>query len=573
MVMILIIMNTVIIMKYDFGGYATRNNLKCTDGRTIRQNAFKHNDGSYVPLVWQHSYNDPNNILGKAKLENRTDGVYAYCYLNDTENSNNVRELIRHGDIDSLSIHANNLIQNGGDVLHGDIKEVSLVLSGANPGAFIDDISFSHSDSDESKEAIIYSGTVLTHSILEKEEDMTITHADNNQSADNGKTVEEIYNTLNEDQVNLLYFLIDQVVNEKVQEMSQSEFEDDYMSRNVFDNNNTGVSELTHDEFSAILNDAKKIGSFKEAFLNHAETYGITGIDVLFPDAKNVESNPALLSRRMEWVGKVLNGTHHSPFSRIKSTIADITADEARALGYVKGNKKKEEIIKMLKRVTTPTTIYKKQKLDRDDIVDITDLDVVAFIKSEMRMMLDEEIARAVLIGDGRDAESQDKINEEHIRPIFKDVDMYVNRVNLESTATLEELEDAIIRSRNEYHGTGKPSFYAAPNLITSMLLMKDKDGRRLYKTLEELAATLQVSEIIEVPVMANVQTDDKSKNLMGIIVNLNDYTIGADKGGNVNMFDDFDIDYNQYKYLIESRLSGALIKPKSAIIIQKSVA
>ena len=570
-------------MKFDFSGYATKNDLKCADGRTIRHNAFKENDGHTVPLVWQHIHNDPGNVLGHAVLENRDDGVYTFCKFNETPAGQNAKLLVQHGDITSLSIYANKLVQKGQDVIHGAIREVSLVLSGANPGALIDNLSISHSDggyTDVDDEAIIYTGLPISEEELE--------HKDKEEKKDmsqNGsKTVQEVFDTLNEEQKNVVYAMLAQVTEDvehgyydEEDELEHDNLGGGYnMKRNVFDNdqNNEGGAVLNHSQIKAIFEDAQKTGSLKESMLAHAQTYGIEDIDILFPDAKTLTPTPDFISRRMGWVPGVINGTHHSPFSRIKSVHADITADEARAKGYVKASLKTEEVFGLIQRVTTPTTIYKKQKLDRDDIIDITDLDVVAWLKMEMRMMLDEELARAVLIGDGRDAGSPDKIKEEHIRPIYKDADMYAHKVTLDNEVDTDDIVEAIIRSRKHYKGSGNPVLYTTTDLLTDMLLSKDQMGRRLYSTEAELASTLRVSSIVEVEVMDGVTREDDEElvdlDLLGIIVNLKDYNMGADKGGQVSMFDDFDIDYNQYKYLIETRCSGALTKPKSAIVIER---
>jgi hypothetical protein len=572
--------------KFDFGGYATKNDIRCTDGRVIRQDAFKHDHGRVVPLVWQHGVSDPSNILGYAILENRADGVYARGVFNDGPNAANAKNLVKHGAINSLSIYANKLGQIGKDVMSGVIREVSLVLSGANPGAKIDTLSFSHGDFDEDEidEAIIYSGEniALVHSAEKKEEDMKeeIKHEDKEE------TVGDILATLNDKQKAAVGFLIEELEAEDDddEDAEHSEEETDYMKTNVFDSENLGddAHALTHNDFTAIMADAKQRGSFREAFmahmdangyeLSHAGTYGLDNIGVLFPDAKNVTQTPDWIKRDTGWVGTVLNGTRHTPFSRIRSMTADITPDEARAKGYVTGNEKTEEVFALLSRSTIPTTIYKKQKLDRDDILDITDFDVVAWLRSEMRMMLDEEIGRAVLIGDGRDVASPDKINEGNIRPIYKDAELYAHRVELVG-AKVEDNVDEIVRAHKFYKGSGSPTFFTTPENVTDLLLLKDSLGRRLYPTLNELAAALRVSRIVEVEVMENVNDGDAlaPKDLYGIIVNLQDYTIGADKGGDINSFDDFDIDYNQYKYLIETRISGALTKPKSAIILEKA--
>lgn len=552
-------------MKFDFSGYATKNDLKCADGRTIRRNAFKDNDGQTVPLVWQHMHNSPDNVLGHALLENRDDGVYAYCKLNDTPAGKNAKLLVQHGDITSLSIFANNLVQKGSDVVHGVIREVSLVLSGANPGALIDNLSIAHSDgsyTESEEEAIIYTGLEITTDEIE--------HADKNQNE--SKTVQEIFDSLTEEQKNVVYAMLAQVIEDNIEHSDEDE--DDIlehsnnkggnnMKRNVFDQdlNAEHPQTLSHDQIKAIVDDAIRYGSFRDSFLAHAEEYGIENIDFLFPDAKLVNNQPEWIKRDTSWVNAVLGGVKKTPFSRIKSIAADITADEARAKGYIKGNQKLEEVFPLLKRVTTPTTIYKKQKLDRDDIIDITDLDVVAWMKQEMRMMLDEEIARAILIGDGRQITDPDKINEENIRPIAHDVDLYSHKVNVAPNISGATLIETMIRNRKHYKGSGTPTLYTTNQILIDLLLVKDKIGRRLYNSKAELASALLVKDIVEVEVMETMP------NLLGIFVNLNDYTLGADKGGQISMFDDFDIDFNQYKYLMETRISGALTKPKSALV------
>lgn len=555
-------------MKCDFSGYATKNNIKCSDGRVIRENAFKECDGKIVPLVFQHMHNDLENVLGQARLENRKDGVYAYCSFNGGEKAKQAKELVKHGDLTSMSIFANQLIQNGSDVIHGSIKEVSLVLAGANPGATIDNVAFSHSDgsvTESDDEAVI-----SFRQELEFED--SFKHSDEGGSMSE-KTVGDVFNTLNEEQKKLVYAMISNILEDS--SMSQSLEEGDDMKFNVFENGDKSLkhAELDPDVVEDIFAYAKENGSLRESVLAHAAEYGIEDIDILFPDAKTVTPTPELISRNMDWVQKVLSGTTHTPFSRIKSTAADITADEARAKGYVKGNLKKEEIVKLLKRVTTPTTIYKKQKLDRDDIIDITDLNVVSWIKSEMRLMLDEELARAIMVGDGREVDDEDKINEENIRPIWKDDDMYAHHVSLENTVTTEDMIDAIIKAKKQYKGSGNPVLYTTTDVLTDMLLLKDKMGRRLYRNASELASELNVSSIVEVEVMEGLTREDSGStklDLIGIVVNLKDYKVGADKGGSISMFDDFDIDYNQYKYLMETRCSGALTKPKSALVIEK---
>ena len=575
-------------MKYDFSGWATRNNIKCSDGRTILRDAFKHNDGQTVPLVWNHQHNESANVLGHAVLENREEGVYAYCTFNDTEAGKNAKLLVEHGDVTALSIYANQLKQNGSNVMHGTIREVSLVLAGANPGAFIDSI-IRHGEFCED-EAVIYTG-----------ENLSLEHADQKPSDkddkagedDKGdgkvegnkeKTIKDVVDSMSEEQKNVLYALVGQALEGK--EMAQSAIEENNniedggeqeMKHNVFEGRETDKKDvLSHDAMETIFKDAKRYGSLKESFLAHADQYGIKDIEWLFPDAKNVNMPPDFIKRDDSYVQKVMRGVHHVPFSRIKSMHANITADEARAKGYIKGNIKKEEVFTLLKRTTVPTTIYKKQKLDRDDVVDITDFDVVAWLKMEMRMMLDEEIARAILVGDGRLSSDDDKINEMCIRPIAKDADLYCVKapVTVASAATEEEIAKAFIRtvikSRKEYKGSGSPTLFTTEDVLTNCLLLEDKNGRIIYDTVEKLATALRVKEIVTVEVMEGAKTTVESveKPLMALMVNLVDYYVGADKGGAVNMFDDFDIDYNQQKYLMETRCSGALVKPYSAIAV-----
>lgn len=573
-------------MKYDFSGWATKNNIKCSDGRTILKDAFKQHDGQTVPLVWNHQHNESANVLGHAVLENRDEGVYAYCTFNDTEAGKNAKLLVEHGDVTALSIYANQLKQKGSNVMHGTIREVSLVLAGANPGAFIDSV-IRHGEFCED-EAVIYTG-----------EELTLQHADDpSDKADkkdkkgddevdnNEKTIQDVFDTLNEEQKNVVYALIGQALEDK--SMAQSAIEENEnnieedggeqeMKHNVFEGRETENNDvLSHDAIETILKDAKRYGSLKESFLAHADDYGIKQIDWLFPDAKNVNMPPDFIKRDDSYVQKVMRGVHHVPFSRIKSMHADITADEARAKGYMKGKRKKEEVFTLLKRTTTPTTIYKKQKLDRDDVVDITDFDVVAWLKMEMRMMLDEEIARAILVGDGRLADSDDKINETCIRPISKDDDLYCVKapVSVAAAATEDDIAKAfiktVIKSRKEYKGSGSPTLFTTEDVITNCLLLEDKNGRVIYDTVDKLATALRVKEIVAVEVMEGAKTkvETVEKPLMAILVNLVDYYVGADKGGAVNMFDDFDIDYNQQKYLMETRCSGALVKPYSAVAV-----
>ena len=554
--------------RYDFSGWATRNDIKCSDGRTIRKNAFKDNDGQTVPLVWNHSHNDPANVLGHALLENRDQGVYAYCTFNNSELGQTAKELVEHGDVTSLSIYANKLKQNGGDVIHGAIREVSLVLAGANPGAYIDSVMTHGEESDE--EAVIFTGENISLSHAESEpqpEEKT----EEEKTLAKEKTVQDVFNELTEEQKQVVYALIGQAL----EDAQDGEDEGDYeMKQNVFDNDemNSG-NVLSHSDMMDIISDAKRYGSMKDSFLAHTQDYGIENVDFLFPDPENVNMPPTFIERDMGWVQKVMSGVHHTPFSRIKSMFADITADEARAKGYIKGNLKKEEVFTLLKRTTTPTTIYKKQKMDRDDVVDITDFDVIAWLKKEMRLMLDEEIARAILVGDGRLSSSDDKINETNVRRILTDEDLYTVKANITvaSNATGSEKAkafiDEVIRSRKDYKGSGNPTLFTTEDMVTECLLLEDSMGHKLYKSEAELATTLRVKEIVTVEVMEGVK-DKNSHDVAGIIVNLADYNVGADKGGAVNMFDDFDIDYNQQKYLIETRCSGALIKPYSAIAL-----
>ena len=571
---------------FDFSGWATRNDVKCADGRIIRKDAFKHNDGQKVPLVWNHQHNNSSEVLGHAILENREEGVYAYCKFNETESGKNAKLLVQHGDVDALSIYANGLKQQGPNVMHGNIKELSLVLAGANPGAYIESVIVHGESSDE--EAYIYTNETivlehsgcggssdekkkkkLEHSSGEPEAETKAEEMDPNKGE---KTVGQVLDTLNEEQANAVYALIGQALEEKPDD--ESDKEEDNMKHNVFDNEDNKDEVLSHSEMQAIFADVKRYGSLKDTVLAH----GINQIDYLFPEPKNLNMPPEFIKREMGWVKKVMGAVHHTPFSRIKSMFADITEDDARAKGYIKGKLKKEEVFGLLKRTTTPTTIYKKQKFDRDDLIDITEFDVVVWIKSEMRMMLDEEIARAVLVGDGRLNSSDDKINEQNIRPIWTDSDLFTIKAifNVPANADDDQRSKAFIRacvkSRKDYKGSGSPVLYTTEDVLTDLLLIEDTNGRIIYETVDKLKNALRVSDIVTVPVMEGLtrtDTDTKTLNLMGIIVNMADYNIGADKGGAVNMFDDFDIDYNQQKYLIETRCSGALIKPYSAIALE----
>lgn len=609
--------------KYDFSGWATKNDLLCADGRTIRKNAFQDNDGEIVPLVWNHEHNDPMNVLGHALLQNRENGVYAYCTCNNTAAGQNAKEFVQHGDVCALSIYANKLKQQGGNVVHGKIREVSLVLAGANPGAFIDSVMTHGEESDD--EAIIYSGENeldLSHSddkgsddetiqdvydtLTDKQKDAvaymieqvvqgetssneTVQHSadttkeDNmgaNNNAQGEPTVQEVFDTLTDDQKDVVYYLIDQAVKAESGDAGDAGYEGDgnIMKHNVFDNDYEDNSDvLSHSEMESIISDAKRYGSLKDSVMAH----GITDIDYLYPDAQTMNDSPDFIKRPDTWVQGVMNGVHHTPFSRIKSVLANITEDDARAKGYIKGNLKKEEVFSLLKRTTTPTTVYKKQKLDRDDVIDITDFDVVSWLKTEMRFMLDEELARAILVGDGRLASSDEKINEQNIRPIWKDDPLYtiVARSIQVDTDVSDDVKakafiKACITSRKKYQGSGNPSLYCSEDTLTRCLLLEDTTGRVIYDSVDKLATALRVKEIVTVPVMENCVRQDGNwtATLAGIIVNLADYNVGADKGGAVNMFDDFDIDYNAQKYLIETRCSGALIKPYSAIVIEEDV-
>lgn len=606
--------------KWDFSGYATRNDLKCGDGRTIRKDAFKDNDGQTVPLVWQHVHDNPDNVLGHAILENRNDGVYCYGYLNHTQRGEDMRELIANGDVSRLSIYANKLVQKGGDVLHGSIKEVSLVLAGANPGAFIDNISIAHSDGSYTElddEAIIYSDSELYHEEEDtkveetteetKNQNEELAHEDTESGKEdtkmpdnkaNGKTVQDVIDSMSEEQKNVLYFLVGNAL--EGGEAEHDDLGDDEMKHNVFDN--TGREQpntLSHSEIEEIFNEAVSgKASLRDTFLAH----GIVNIDYLLPEAKLLNKEPQIINDDQEWVSDVMNSVHKSPMSRLKTLAADITMDEARALGYVKGTKKAEEQFGLLKREVTPQTIYKLQKFDRDDILDITDLDVVAWVKSEMRIKLKEEIARAILVGDGRLNSDPHKIKEDKVIPIYKDVsplvgyDSQLNGHNI-SSATFafrriievpanataadkaELLIDEAVRARVDYKGSGSPKFYTGPSRLAEMLLIKDSMGRRIYDSESSLSTAMRVSSFTEVPMFDNISRTEEVDNvektfeLAGIIVNLSDYTIGMDKGGETTLFDDFDIDYNKYTYLLETRLSGMLTKPFSAIIMEFTAA
>lgn len=578
-------------MKYDFSGWATKANLLCTDGRTILPNAFKHNDGVTVPLVYQHLREGTENLLGHAVLENRPEGVYAYCSFNNSKSGQEAREAVVHGDLTALSIYANQLRQNGDLVQHGSIREVSLVIAGANPGAVIDNISFSHSSGDvlSEEDAIITTGIPLE---LYHEADNKEGSEMANENNEGGKTVGDVVNSMSEEQKNVMYYFIDLAQNGGDEEVQQQDDDDDYiahnqeghnMPRNLFANQADVQSvkakqTLSHSQEASIFAGANQFGSLKESVLAHAATYGIDNIDILFPDAQAISNTPSFIARKVEWVAGVLSGTTHRPFSRIKSMHADITGEKARALGYVTGTRKKEEVFPLLKRTTGPTTIYKKQKLDRDDLVDITTMDTVAWLKAEMRLMLDEEIARAILIGDGRDFDSEDKIKDPAgspdglgIRSILHDDPLYSIKFAIPHDATLGEIEDSIVMAQENYRGSGQPTLYMDGTNHTRLMLQRDADGKRMFKSDAELAAALRVKEIVDVPLFKGAKRG--ATPLYGILVNLVDYNVGADKGGEVSMFDDFDIDYNQYKYLMETRISGALVDPFTAVVLEFTTA
>lgn len=569
-------------MKYDFSGYATRNGIRCSDGRTIMKDAFIENDGTTVPLVWQHDHSDPSNILGHCKLENRPDGVYAFGVFNDTPAARDAKMAVRHGDINAMSIYANHVKQESGLVQHGNIREVSLVLSGANPGAFIDNVTIAHGDEVATldDEVIIFSGQEFAHAdskeeTKEKEAPMAeeTTGTKNNKSEED-MTVQDVLDTLTPIQQKVVYALIGMAAEgDSGEEVEQSE--GDYGMYNAFESNEDTeirhADEFVHEELDAVFADARRNGRLSDSVISHAQTYGIKNIDVLFPDAQAIRNTPDFYSRRTEWVNSVLNNTQHVPFSRIKSMYADITADEARARGYTldrDNNKRKiEEVFNVLKRVTTPQTVYKKQKLDRDDIIDITSFDVVAWLKQEMRIMLDEEIARAVLVGDGRPVSDESKIRTDSIRPIAFDDDVYTIKVEVADVDDVTAMIDQVTQAQENYRGSGSPTFFASPSLVAKMMTQRDQLKHRLYSTRNDLASELSVSNIVDVPILDTAKSTD-GKPVLGIIGNLKDYTIGADRGGNVSMFDDFDIDFNQQKYLMETRCSGAITLPKSFIAI-----
>lgn len=591
-------------VKCDFSGYATKNDVRCSDNKVIRHGAFAAYDGKTVPLVWQHKHGDVENVLGHADLEVREDGVYAYAHLNNTDRGRTAREMVKNGDIKAMSIYATHVRARGNDVVHGELVEVSLVLRGANPGALIDQVSIEHGDDGDEIEAVIYTDAQLdfvSHGDdvedededFEAEETDDVEHAEEEPEADEAEgdeddpTLGEIFDGMTEEQKTAVYAIVGQLVDSVDEEAEESETEeaedtahsdtteDTMAHKNVFEGSATTeeLPVLTHAQVETIFEDARSGGSLKDAILAHADAYGIKQIETLFPEAKDLWNTPEFIKRKTDWVDSVVGGAKHSPFSRIRTRFADITADEARARGYVKGNKKEDEVFTLLQRTTSPTTIYKKQRLDRDDILDITDFDVVSWIRGEMKIMLEEELGRAVLIGDGRPVSSKDKIKEDCIRPIYKEDSLYAPRVTLAKETSVEDILDSMVRALDDYDGAGNPTWFADPRLVTEMLLLKDKMGHRKFRTIAELADYIGVSKIVKVPLMKGLKrTSAKNEELeaLGIIVNMSDYTIGADKGGQLFAAEDFDISFNQYHYLLETRLSGALTQPKSAIIVER---
>lgn len=582
---------------YDFSGYATKANTLCYDGLTIAPDAFKGDDGRKVPVVWNHDHSDPEHVLGHALLQNRKDGVYAYVKMNDSPSGQSALEAVRSGDIDAMSIFANGLKKAGNTVMHGVIRELSLVLAGCNPGALIDEIVEHSADynAEEGEEAFIYTdgGLSLKHGLDPDgnplgEEDDEIMHSedeDKEKSNENPEdketteeTVKEVFDSLTEKQKNVVYAIVGMVTDGKKSadnKETDNDKEDETVKHNVFDNEKEqGVLKHSIDEINAAMADGKRCGSMKDAFIQH----GIEDVEWLFPEDHLLDNPPRIIDNDQTWVGKVMSSVHHIPFSRIKSMSADLTEEDARAKGYIKGNFKKEQVFGLLKRSTSPTTVYKKQKMDRDDIADITSFDVIAWLKQEMRTKLNEELACAYLIGDGRNAASDDKINEGNIRPIYSDDDFYTIKVQAEvatgadTETKIKAAMNASLKARKDYKGSGNPTLFTTEDNLTDMLLLEDKIGHHLYKNEAEVAQALRVKEIVTVPQMAGMK-GTKGGELFGIVVNLADYTVGADKGGAVNMFDDFDIDYNQQKYLIETRCSGALTVPFSAMAIEYKAA
>ena len=618
-------------MDYDFSGWATKNNIECSDGRTIMKDAFKQNDGQKVPLVWNHQHNDPNEVLGHAMLENRADGVYAYCKFNNTESGQTAKALVANGDVDKLSIYANKLKSMSNKVIHGCIREVSLVLAGANPGAYIDSVVVHGDGADAEEEVIIYNDESIEVTEPSDEEDdndnndidSDVEDNKENQEKEDQKmdkdekdlkgqndqedlknqdvqdevqhsdeseeTIQDVFNSMTEKQQNVVYALIGQAIEENKNNKDGGE-ED--MKHNVFDNDNNDEV-LQHSEIiEEAIRDAKKYGSMKDSIIAHADEAGMTeaqmnrainnidGIEKLFPDATELYREPRMIEKDNSWVAKVMNATKHTPFSRVKTTFGRMNEETARAKGYIKGNKKANIALSVLNRVTTPTTVYIKNEIDRDDVIDITDFDVVAWQKKEMRKQLDKELALAMLLGDGRDVSDANKINEQNIRPVISDDEMYTIKYTVtkgrdytqegnsysDNDSRTKGIIRAAIRSRKDYKGSGTPTFFTTEDVLTDMLLIEDQNGRRIYNSINDLATALRCKEIVTIPEMEAEAYSD----VYGVIVNMNDYTAGADKGGSVNMFDDFDIDFNQMKYLIETRMSGALTVPYSAIVLKK---
>lgn len=597
---------------YDFSGWATKSNIKCSDGRTIMNNAFKDNDGQKVPLVWNHQHDDPNEVLGHALLENRADGVYAYCKFNDTESGRTAKELVRNGDVDKLSIFANKLKTVANNVIHGCIREVSLVLAGANPGAYIDSVVMHGEGSEMEEEGVIYTNEkidILQHSdeesdsskkedSKEMEEEKKEQEEKDNKEKKDKKTVKEVFDTLNEEQKEAVYAIVGQAIEDskKANDDNKDNDKNDNSSDDEENNKDKGDSEvMKHNVFdkddnqevlmhSEIINDAvreaKKYGSMKESFIAHAAENNMENYEILFPDATELYKEPRVIEEDRSWVAKVMNAVKHTPFSRVKTTFGRMSETEARAKGYIKGTLKTDIKMSFLNRVTTPTTVYIKNDIDRDDVIDITDFDIVAWQKREMRKNLDKELALAMLLGDGRNVSDPNKINEQNIRPVIKDNEMYTIQYTVtdgvdynnaknshsENDSVTKGVVRAAIKSRKEYKGSGNPTFYTTEDLLTELLLIEDQNGRLIYDSIQKLCTALRVKEIVTIPEMEA----DAYKDIYGIIVNMNDYTAGADKGGSVSMFDDFDIDFNQMKYLMETRMSGALTVPYSAIVLKK---
>ena len=562
--------------KWDFSGWATRNDLHCSDGRTIRKDAFKDCDGKIVPIFWNHQHDSVDNVLGHGMLENRDEGVYFYGAFNEDEEGQKAKKRVQHGDIRSLSIMANQLKQVGGDVIHGVIREVSLVPAGANPGAFID-IVMSHGEEVGDAMILGYDEAISLHFYHADDEEEKKDEKESDDEKDSEETLEDVINSMTEKQRNTMFGLIGKALEEKDEKLEEG---DPDMKKNIFDRTNdqntSGVlmhsdgTLVTVDEVATIFKDAKRLGSLRDAVLEH----GIDQIDYLFPDDRTLTTQPTFIQRDMGWVSDIMSSVHHTPFARVKSVFADITEDDARAKGYIKGKMKKEEFFSLIKRRTEPTTVYKKQKMDRDDMIDITDFDVAAWLKTEMRMMLNEELARAYLIGDGRPASSDDHINDQNIRPVAFDDDLFTIHADIEvaSSATDDDKAKALIRgvikNRKLYRGSGNPVMYTTEDALTDMLLLEDTLGHALYADEAALARKMRVRKIVTVPVMEGV-TGKNGNPLVAVVVNMGDYNVGADRGGAVNMFDDFDIDYNQQKYLIETRCSGALTVPFSAMAFE----